>query len=688
MHHAHDNPLLNLPDPAALPAFSRILPEHAEAAIDQILADNRRAIAALPAQGGPWTWDRLAQPLEELDVRLHRAWAPAAHLNHVLNSEDWRNAYNACLPKLSEYGTELGQNETLYQAWQSLADSHQFTQLSPAQQQLIRNALRDFRLSGVALPSEAKTRFKAIAQELSKLQSKFEENLLDATQAWEKLITDEIALAGLPASARAQAQQLAQQKGLEGWLLTLDFPSYHAVITYADDRALREEVYTAFCTRASDQGPHAGRFDNSALMEDILRLRHEGSQLLGFASFAERSLATKMADSPQRVLDFLRDLARRSRPRGERDLADLRAFARDTLGIDALQAWDIAYTSEKLRQSRYQISDEELRPYFPLPQVLNGLFAIVGRLYGIQISALANVDTWHADVTAYEIRDGDGLRGRFFLDPYARLNKRGGAWMDDCAGRRRGQQGLQTPVAMLICNFTPPLAGQPALLSHDEVLTLFHEFGHGLHHMLTRVETAGVAGINGVPWDAVELPSQFMENWCWERESINLIAGHWQTGASLPEDLFRRMHAARNFQSALMMLRQVEFSLLDFRLHLEYDPARGARVQALVQEVRAEIAVLQPPAFNRFAHSFAHVFAGGYAAGYYSYKWAEVLSADAYSAFEEAGIFDAATGQRFLSTILEQGGSREAMDLFVAFRGRPPAIEPLLRHNGLLDEAA
>ncbi|MGH8454870.1 MAG: M3 family metallopeptidase, partial [Nevskiales bacterium] len=458
MHAANENPLLDLLLQEGLPPFSRIAPEHAEPAIDQLLAGNRAAVTELLARGGPWNWERLAEPLEELDNRLHRAWAPAAHLNHVLNSESWRNAYNACLPKLSDYGTELGQNETLYRAWQALADDPGFAQLSPAQQQLTRNALRDFRLSGVALTHEAKTRFKTIAQELSSLQSKFEENLLDATQAWEKSIADEAALSGLPESARAQARQQAQRKSLEGWLLTLDFPSYHAVITYADDRALREEIYTAFCTRASDQGPQAGRFDNGALMEDILRLRHEGSQLLGFASFAERSLATKMADSPARVLDFLRDLARRSRPRAERDLAELRAFACDTLDIVELQAWDIAYASEKLRQSRYQISDEELRPWFPLPQVLTGLFAIVGRLYGIQITALENVETWHADVTAYEIRDDDGLRGRFFLDPYARPNKRGGAWMDDCAGRRRGRQGLQTPVALLICNFTPPLA--------------------------------------------------------------------------------------------------------------------------------------------------------------------------------------------------------------------------------------
>jgi oligopeptidase A len=685
---ASTNPLLTLLQDKGLPPFSRILPEHAEPAVDALLAENRRVVKEILARGRPWNWQRLAQPLEEIDDRLHRLWAPAAHINHVLNSDGWRAAYNACLPKLSEYGTELGQNEALYRAWQALSDSAEFAQLDPGRQKLVRDTLRDFRLSGVALPAGSKARYKEIMQQLSRLQSKFEENLLDATQAWEKPIADEAALAGLPASSRALARQLAQQKGRDGWLLTLDFPSYHAVITYAEDRRLREEIYSAFCTRASDQGPHAGRFDNSALMEDILRLRHEAAQLLGFPNFAERSLATKMADSSEHVLNFLRDLARRSRARAERDLAELRGFAADALGIETLQAWDIAYTSEKLRQSRYRISDEELRPYFPLPQVLEGLFAIVGRLYGIRIVPLTGVDTWHPDVTAYEIRDTDGVRGRFFLDPYARVNKRGGAWMDDCAGRRRNPEGLQVPVAFLTCNFTPALPGQPALLGHDEVITLFHEFGHGLHHMLTRVEAAGVAGINGVPWDAVELPSQFMENWCWERESLDLVARHWKTGERLPEELFQRMRAARNFQSALMMLRQIEFALFDFRLHLEYDPARGACVLDLMQSVRAEVAVIHPPSFNRFAHSFAHVFAGGYAAGYYSYKWAEVLSADAYSAFEEAGIFDAATGRRFLSTILEQGGSREAMELFVAFRGRPPQIEPLLRHHGLLNEAA
>jgi oligopeptidase A len=688
MTSATANPLLALLDQKGLPVFSQIQAEHAPPALDHILAENRTAVASLLKQSGPWTWDNLVRPLEDLDDRLHRAWAPASHLNHVLNSEAWREAYTACLPKLSDYSTEMGQNEDLYRAWQSLADSDHFKTLDASQQKLVRDTLRDFRLSGVALGAEAKARYKDIAQKLSQLNNRFEENLLDATQSWEKSITDEAALAGLPTSAKAQARQMAQTRGKEGWLLTLDFPSYHAVITHADDRALRQELYTAFFTRASDQGPQAGQHDNSALMEEILALRHELAQILGYANYAERSLATKMAGTPERVLEFLRSLAQRGRGRALRELDELRDFARISLGIDDLQSWDLAYASEKLRKKLYQVSDEELRPYFPLPRVLNGLFSIVEKLYGIRIRQLQDVDTWHPDVTVYEISDAEGLRGHFYLDPYARPNKRGGAWMDDCAGRRRGKLGLQTPIAFLVCNFTPPLAEQPALLSHDEVLTLFHEFGHGLHHLLTRVEAAGLAGINGVAWDAVELPSQFMENWGWERDALELVAGHWQTGERLPDELFQRMRAARNFHSALGMLRQVEFSLFDFRLHLEYDPRQGGRIRQILDEVRDEISVFKPPAFNRFANGFSHIFAGGYAAGYYSYKWAEVLSADAYSAFEESGIFDVDTGRRFLTTILEKGGSQEAMDLFIAFRGRPPAIEPLLRHTGLLDEAA
>ena len=499
------------------------------------------------------------------------------------------------------------------------------------------------------------------------------------------MIDDTERLAGLPESAIALARQNAGREGREGWLFNLEFPSYHPVLTYADDRELRRELYTAYVTRASDEGPHAGRWDNGPVMEKILALRHEAALLLGFDNYAERSLATKMADSPEQVMEFLNDLAGRALPRAREELAELRAFARDRYGVEELEAWDVGYYSEKLRQHKYAISQEELKPYFPAPTVIAGMFEVVRRLYGLQIEPLRGIDTWHPDVTFYEIRDEDGeLRGQFYLDLYARPHKRGGAWMDECISRRVTLEGLQTPVAFLTCNFTPPVGDDPALLTHDEVITLFHEFGHGLHHMLTRVDYAGVAGISGVAWDAVELPSQFMENWCWEREALEIISGHYRSGEPLPEALYERMVAARNFQAAMQLLRQLEFAIFDFRLHLEYDPARGGRIYEILAEVREQVSVLRPPSFNRFPHSFAHIFAGGYAAGYYSYKWAEVLSADAFSAFEEAGIFDRATGLRFLQRILEQGGSRDPMEMFVDFRGREPTIDALLRHTGLV----
>ncbi len=676
-----DNPLLSM---SGLPPFSAIRPEHVEPAIDQLLADNRAQMQQRLDAGGPYTWDNLVEPLEHMEERLSRVWSPVGHLNSVMNSEALREAYNACLPKLSDYATEMGQNEALFQAFRDIADGDEYQRLNGAQKKVIDNALRDFRLSGIDLPAEKKQRYKEIMQELSRLTSKFSENILDATQAWTKLVTDEQALSGLPESARALARQAAEQQEKQGWLFNLEFPSYYPVLTYADDRELRREMYTAYVTRASDEGPNAGQWDNSALMEDIVRLRHEVAQLLGFANYAERSLATKMAGSTGRVMDFLQELAERSLPAARRELDELRAFARDEHGMAELEAWDIAYYGEKLRQQRYSISQEELKPYFPVTRAVPGMFAVVERLYGLKISEVPDVDVWHPDVKFYEIRDHQGgLRGQFYLDLFARQNKRGGAWMDECIGRKRAGDELQYPVAYLTCNFTPPIGDDPALLTHDELQTLFHEFGHGLHHMLTLVDYPSVAGISGVAWDAVELPSQFMENWCWEREALDLIAGHYKTGEPLPEALFQRMTAAKNFQSAMQMVRQLEFALFDFRLHLEYDPARGARVNELLDEVRAQVAVIQPPSFNRFPHSFSHIFAGGYAAGYYSYKWAEVLSADAFSAFEEAGIFDADTGKRFLQAILEQGGSREPMDLFVEFRGREPTIDALLRHSGL-----
>lgn len=674
------NPLLEM---TALPPFAHIKPEHVEPAIDTLLQQNREKLQKLLSATAEYTWDNLIQPLEEMDDRLERIWSPVSHMNSVVNSDELRAAYNACLPKLSEYATELGQNEQLYRAYKAIADKH--AKLDAAQHKIIENALRDFHLSGVDLPTEKKQRYKEIQQRLSSLTTRFEENLLDATHAWHKQITDEAQLAGLPESARAMAKQAAAEKELDGWVFTLDFPSYYAVMSYADDRKLRSELHEAYVTRASDQGPNAGQWDNSAVMEEILALRHELARLLGFDNYAERSLATKMADSPERVLSFLHDLAGRSRSVAQQELAELTEFARQQHGLDQLEPWDVAYYSEKLRQHKYAISQEDLKPFFPENRVIPGMFEVVKRLYGIDIKEVDAVETWHKDVRFYEIRDEQGeLRGQFYLDLYARPKKRGGAWMDDCRGRMRYADGkLQIPVAYLTCNLTPPVNDAPAMFTHDEVITLFHEFGHGLHHMLTQVDHVGVSGINGVAWDAIELPSQFMENWCWEREALDLIAGHYQTGEPLPDDLYKKMYAAKNFQSGMQMVRQLEFSLFDFRLHREYDPQRGARIQEILDEVRDEVAVIKPAAYNRFQHGFAHIFAGGYAAGYYSYKWAEVLSADAFSLFEENGIFDRRTGHRFLSVVLEQGGTYEPMDLFVNFRGREPQIDALLRHSGI-----
>ncbi|WJW76866.1 oligopeptidase A [Thiohalobacter sp. IOR34] len=675
------NPLLDL---KGLPPFSKIRPEHVEPAIEALLEECRETVARLLEAGGDYTWDNLIQPIEDVEDRLSRAWSPVSHMNSVVNSEALRSAYNTCLPRLSEYGTEMGQNEALYRAYRAIAEGPAAEALDPAQRKVIDNALRDFKLSGVALPAEQRERYKTIMQELSSLTARFEENLLDATNAWQKLVTDESQLAGLPESAISLARQMAEREGLEGWLFNLEFPSYHPVLSYADDRELRRELYTAYVTRASDEGPHAGRWDNGPVMEEILALRHEAARLLGFANYAERSLATKMARSPEQVLSFLNDLAKRSLERAREELEEVRNFARDQFGVKEIEAWDVAYYSEKLRQHKYAISQEELKPWFPETRVLPGMFAVVERLYGLQIEEHQGIDVWHPDVRFFEIRDERGeLRGQFYLDLYARPQKRGGAWMDECVSRRITRDGLQTPVAYLTCNFSPPIGDDPALFTHDEVITLFHEFGHGLHHMLTQVDYAGVSGISGVAWDAVELPSQFMENWCWEREALDLIAGHYQSGEALPEEMFRRMTAARNFQSAMQMVRQLEFAIFDFRLHLEYDPEKGGRIYEILKEVREQVAVMQPPSFNRFPHSFAHIFAGGYAAGYYSYKWAEVLSADAFAAFEEAGIFDRETGRRFLTRILEQGGSRDPMELFIDFRGREPTIDALLRHTGL-----
>ncbi|MBN4053239.1 M3 family metallopeptidase, partial [bacterium AH-315-L15] len=607
-----------------------------------------------------------------------------SHMNSVVNSDALRDAYNACLPKLSDYATEMGQNAQLFRAHQQIAEEPVYDPLDTAQKKIIDNAMRDFRLSGIALAPDAKSRYKTIMQELSALTSKFSDNLLDATHAWKKGVTDKTQLAGLPESALAMAKQIAEREGVEGWVLNLEFPSYLPVITYAENRALRQEVYTAYVTRASDEGPHAGKWDNTQNMEEILAYRHEMAQLLGFENYNGYSLATKMATSTDQVMTFLNELAERSLPIARQELDELRSFAKEQFGVDGLEAWDVPYFSEKLRQHKYAITQEELKPYFSVEDALKGLFAVVAKLYGLGVSALEGVEVWHDDVRFYEIRDRAGqLRGQFYLDLYARPHKRGGAWMGDCVTRKRTVEGIQTPVAYLTCNFSPPVGDDPALFTHDEVLTLFHEFGHGLHHMLTQVDYLSVAGIGGVPWDAVELPSQFMENWCWQREALDLIASHFKTGAALPEEMFQRMLAAKNFQSGMHMVRQLEFALFDFRLHLEYDPEKEGRVYEVLEEVRKQVAVMHPPSFNRFPHGFSHIFAGGYAAGYYSYKWAEVLSADAFSLFEESGIFDQETGLRFMTTILEQGGSLDPMELFVLFRGREPTIDALLRHRGL-----
>ncbi|MCC5858396.1 MAG: oligopeptidase A [Ectothiorhodospiraceae bacterium] len=676
------NPLLATD---GLPAFPAIRPEHVEPAIDRILADNRRQLEHLLGQEGEHDFDSLVRPLEAMNDRLSKAWSPVSHLNSVMNNDALRAAYNACLPKLSEYSTELGQNEALFRAYERISQRPDFANLTPAQRKTVENALRDFRLAGVDLPPAEKDRYRQIASRLSELSSRFGENVLDATNAWELTLTDASRLGGLPDSSLAMLKQAAQQKGQSGYRLTLDFPCVYAVLAYADDRALRREVYTAFGTRASDQGPHAGQWDNHQIMEEILALRHEQARLLGFANYAELSLATKMADSTEAVLDFLSDLAARSRPQAQKELEELRAFATDELGLVELEPWDITWAGEKLRQARYQLSPEDLRPYFPAQRVIDGLFQVVERLYRVRIvERTRDVDIWHPDVQFFEIRDPDGtVRGQFYTDLYAREKKRGGAWMDECRVRRRTENGVQTPVAYLTCNFTPPVGGKPALLTHDEVQTLFHEFGHGLHHMLTRVDCAPVSGIHGVPWDAVELPSQFMENWCWDREALNLFAAHHESGEPIPEQLYQRMLAAKNFQSAMQMVRQLEFSLFDFRLHLEYDPAHGGRIPETLNRVRDQVAVVRPPDWHRFPNSFSHIFAGGYAAGYYSYKWAEVLSADAFSRFEEEGIFSAEAGTDFRTHILEKGGSEELMDLYVAFRGRKPSIDALLRHSGL-----
>ncbi|MBV1883449.1 MAG: oligopeptidase A [Pseudomonadales bacterium] len=683
-----------------LPEFSAMKPAEVVPAVTAIIDENKKQIQQLlsaldgaQADQQSASWSNLIEPMAHLDTRLSEIWSPVGHLNAVMNNSELRDAYNTCLPLLAEYSTEMGQNEKLYKAVSDISQSDAYQGFDTAQKKVIDNQLRDFHLSGIDLPSEKKQRYGEIKKRLSELSSQFSENVLDATQAWSKLVTDKMELAGLPSSALISAQNAAKQKELEGYRFTLDFPSYFAVITYADSRELRKEIYQAFVTRASEVGPNKGQWDNGDIMQEILRLRDELAKLLNFSSYAEYSLATKMAESSDQVLEFLEDLADKSAIQAQKEYDELREYANNQTGkiasIADLQAWDISYYAEKLKQEKYAVSQEELRPYFPAPHVVSGMFEVVGRLYDIHFQENITANVWHEDAGYFELLDKNkNVIAGFYLDLYARENKRGGAWMDECKVRHLNKEGqLQIPVAYLTCNFTSPVGDDPALLTHNEVTTLFHEFGHGLHHMLTKIVYPSVSGINGVAWDAVELPSQFMENWCWQKEAIDLISCHYQTGESLPSALLDKMLAAKNYQSAMMMARQLEFSLFDMRLHIQaanVEVDQKIDIQGVLNTVREKVAVITPPEFNRFQNGFSHIFGGGYAAGYYSYKWAEVLSADAFSLFEETGIFDKTSGYAFKEKILEQGGAQEPVDLFKSFRGREPSIDALLRHSGIM----
>ena len=674
------NPLLDF---TGLPQFARIKPEHVAPAIEQLLAENRALIAHLLADHAQPTWQNFIVPMEDANERLSRAWGPVGHLNAVMNSPELREVYNATLPKITQYYAELGQNLALFKKFKALHSGPEFAGLSAARKKIIENELRDFRLGGAELPDAQKARYLEIQERLSELSSRFSDNLLDATNDFTMVVEHSNELAGLPDDVLQAAEEAARAASKPGWMFTLKAPSYMPVMQYADSRALREKMYRAYGTRASEFGKP--EWDNTKLMDEIVKLRGEEAQLLGFANFGELSLASKMANSPQQVVEFMRELAQRARPFAEKDLTELREFARTELGLDDLQSWDVGYASEKLREQRYAFSDQEVKQYFPEDAVLPGLFKLVETLYGLQIKP-GSAPVWHEDARFFDINNAQGeLVGQFYLDLYARNSKRGGAWMDDAITRRRLAKGIQTPVAYLNCNFSPPVGNRPALFTHDEVITLFHEFGHGLHHLLTEIEDLGVSGINGVEWDAVELPSQFMENFYWEWDVVRGMTRHVDTGETLPRALFDKMQAAKNFQSGLQTLRQIEFALFDMLMHSSFEAGGGKSILRLLDEVRAEVAVLVPPAFHRFPHSFSHIFSGGYAAGYYSYKWAEVLSADAYSMFEENGVLNPDVGARFRGEVLAMGGSRGAMQSFTAFRGREPSIDALLRHNGLLE---
>lgn len=672
------NPLLDF---SGLPRFAEIRPEHVTPAIDQLLATNESLIERLGQEPAPATWQSFVAPLDDGNERLGRAWGQVAHLNAVMNTPQLREAYNSNLPRISHYYSGLSQNEQLYAKYKALRASAGFAQLADAQKKMVENELRDFRLGGAELDAQAKVEFKELRSRLDNLSSRFNDNLLDATNAYSWIVRDRAELQGVPDDVIEAAAAAARADGVEGWKLTLHMPCYLPVMQYADNRALRERLYRAYVTRASELGE--AKWDNTPIIREILQLRRRLAQLLGYASFAEVSLEPKMARSPEEVLRFLNDLAARVKPYAERDYAELVAFARERLGLSELASWDVSWASEKLRVERYAFSEQEVKQYFPESRVLPGMFELIEKLYGLRITAAA-APTWHPDVRFFDIRDASGaLIGQFYVDLYARPSKRGGAWMDDAITRKRVEGRLQTPVAYLNCNFSAPLAGKPALFTHNEVITLFHEFGHGLHHLLTQVEHRGVSGINGVEWDAVELPSQFMENFCWEWEVVQVMSQHVDSGAPLPRALFDKMLAAKNFHAGLQAVRQLEFALFDMHLHHDFDPSGTQTPMDLLDQVRRQVAMVIPPIYNRFPNSFSHIFAGGYAAGYYSYKWAEVLSADAYSLFEEMGVLNPAAGERFWREILGVGGSRPALESFVAFRGREPSIDALLRHSGM-----
>lgn len=671
-----NNPLLDF---SALPRFAEIQPEHITPAIDQLLAEARAAVKAAETVQ-PVSWDNFVLPLDDATEKLGRAWGQVGHLQAVVNTPALREAYNANLSKLSQFGAEVGQNLALFAQYKQLAASAEYAGYSVARKRIVENALRDFRLGGAELAEADKPRFSAIKEELATLSAKFEQNLLDATDGYAHYVDDEAELAGLPDDVIAMCRAAAEKDGKPGYKLTLHMPCYLPVQSYADHRALRETLYRAYATRASDLGP--SELDNSAAIDRILVLRRELAQMLGFQNYAEYSVATKMADTPDEVLSFLRDLAQRAKPYAQRDRAELEAFAREELGMGELQIWDLAYVSEKLKEARYSFSEQEVKQYFTEPRVLSGLFSVIQSLFGLK-AELDKAPLWHEDVRFYRLVNASGeLVGQFYLDLYAREGKRGGAWMDDARNRRHKAGGTQTPLVYLTCNFGRGVEGKPATFSHDEVITLFHEMGHGLHQLLTEIGDLGVAGLNGVEWDAVELPSQFMENFCWEWERVVGMTAHAETGKPLPRALFDKMLAAKNFQSGMATARQLEFGLFDMELHSRYDASQESVLQLLAR-VRAEVAVNHPPEWNRFPHAFGHIFAGGYAAGYYSYKWAEVLSADAYAAFEEAPEQIQLTGERFRREVLAVGGSRPAMENFKAFRGRAPQIDALLRHSGM-----